>query len=80
MGAIREPALYRCVAGYAAPYDLAKMYKWGSIRRSDLGMKYLERVLGKDKADLAKTLVDDCRAGRNPFDPYRRLYAAGNDV
>lgn len=53
MGAIREPALYRCVAGYAAPYDLAKMYKWGSIRRSDLGLKYLERVLGKDKVELA---------------------------
>jgi hypothetical protein len=34
----------------------------------------------KDKADLAKTLVDDCRAGRNPFDPYRRMYAAGKDV
>jgi len=34
----------------------------------------------KDKADLAKTLVADCRAGRNPFDPYRRMYAAGNDV
>lgn len=53
MGAVREPGLYRCVAGYAAPYDLAKMYKWGSIRRSDLGLKYLERVLGKDKAELA---------------------------
>ena len=34
----------------------------------------------KDKADLAKSLVDDCRAGRNPFDPYRRMYAAGNNV
>lgn len=53
MGAVREPALYRCVAGYAAPYDLAKMYKWGSIRRSDLGLEYLERVLGKDKEELA---------------------------
>lgn len=53
MGAVREPALYRCVAGYAAPYDLAKMYKWGSIRRSDLGLNYLERVLGKDKPELA---------------------------
>lgn len=52
MGAVREPGLYRCVAGYAAPYDLAKMYKWGSIRRSDLGLKYLERVIGKDKAEL----------------------------
>lgn len=53
MGAVREPRLYRCAAGYAAPYDLAKMYKWGSIRRSDLGLNYLERVLGKDKAELA---------------------------
>lgn len=53
MGAVREPQLYRCAAGFAAPYDLAKMYKWGSIRRSDLGMNYLERVLGKDKAELA---------------------------
>ncbi|KGQ19443.1 Prolyl oligopeptidase family protein [Lysobacter dokdonensis DS-58] len=53
MGGVREPGLYRCVAGYAAPYDLAKMYKWGSIRRSDLGLDYLEKVLGKDKADLA---------------------------
>ena len=53
MGAVREPELYRCAAGYAAPYNLAKMYKWGSIRRSDLGLNYLERVLGKDKEDLA---------------------------
>jgi dipeptidyl aminopeptidase/acylaminoacyl peptidase len=54
MATVREPALYRCAAGYAAPYDLAKMYKWGSIRRSDLGMNYLERVLGKDQADLTE--------------------------
>lgn len=54
MGAVREPDLYQCVAGYAAPYDLAKMYKWGSIRRSDLGMNYLERVLGKDKPELTE--------------------------
>jgi len=54
MATVREPTLYRCAAGYAAPYDLDKMYKWGSIRRSDLGMHYLERVLGKDKAELAE--------------------------
>ena len=53
MGAIREPALYRCVAGYAAPYDLAKMYKWGDIRRSEGGLDYLAKVIGKDKEDLA---------------------------
>ena len=53
MAAVREPTLYRCAAGFAAPYDLAKMYKWGSIRRSDLGRNYLERVLGKDEQELA---------------------------
>lgn len=53
MGVVREPGLYRCAAGFAGPYDLAKMYKWGSIHRSDLGLKYLERVIGRDKADLA---------------------------
>jgi dipeptidyl aminopeptidase/acylaminoacyl peptidase len=54
MGGVREPGLYRCVAGYAAPYDLAKMYKWGSIRRSDLGLEYLARVIGKDEKVLAE--------------------------
>lgn len=54
MGAVREPALYRCVASYAGPTDLAKMYKWGSIRRTDLGIKYLHRVLGTDPAELAQ--------------------------
>ena len=34
----------------------------------------------RNKADLAKTLVDDYRAGQNPFNPYRRAYDAGNDV
>ena len=54
MGAVREPALYRCAASYAGPTDLAKMYKWGSIRRTDLGINYLHRVLGSDKAELAQ--------------------------
>jgi dipeptidyl aminopeptidase/acylaminoacyl peptidase len=54
MGAVREPTLYRCVVGGAGPYDLAKMYKWGSIRRSDLGLDYLSKVIGKDKAVLAE--------------------------
>ena len=34
----------------------------------------------KNKANLAKTLVDDYRAGQNPFNPYRRAHNAGNDV
>ena len=54
MGAAREPALYRCAVGGAGPYDLAKMYKWGDIRRSDYGQEYLTKVIGKDKAVLAE--------------------------
>jgi dipeptidyl aminopeptidase/acylaminoacyl peptidase len=53
MGPIREPGLYRCAAGLSGVFDLSKMYKWGSIRRSDLGMRYLKRVLGEDQAELA---------------------------
>ena len=54
MGGVREPTLYRCIVGGAGPYDLAKMYKWGSIRRTDLGLDYLAKVIGKDKAVLAE--------------------------
>lgn len=53
MGAIREPNLYRCAIGRSGVYDLAKMYKWGDIRREDYGKNYLKRVIGEDQADLA---------------------------
>lgn len=53
MGPIREPGLYQCAAGLAGVFDLGKMYKWGSIRRSDHGQRYLKRVLGEDQAELA---------------------------
>ncbi len=53
MGTIREPGLYRCAVGLSGVFDLGKMYKWGSIRRSDFGQIYLKRVLGEDKAELA---------------------------
>jgi dipeptidyl aminopeptidase/acylaminoacyl peptidase len=53
MGAIREPTLYRCVAGYAAPYDLGKLFTWSSKRRSNLDTDYLARVIGKDPVALA---------------------------
>jgi len=53
MGPIREPGLYRCAVGLSGVFDLAKMYKWGSIRRSDYGQIYLKRVLGEDQAELA---------------------------
>lgn len=53
MGAIREPNLYRCAAGYAGIYDLNKLYKWDNLRRSDLGKDFLRRAVGTDAADLA---------------------------
>jgi|GEM_PF-1350385 len=54
MGGVREPALYRCIVGAAGPYDLAKLYKWGNIRRSDYGLEYLAKVVGKDQKVLAE--------------------------
>jgi dipeptidyl aminopeptidase/acylaminoacyl peptidase len=53
MGVIREPDLYRCAVGVSGVFDLSKMYKWGSIRRSDFGKLYLKKVIGEDQADLA---------------------------
>ena len=54
MGGVREPKLYRCIVGAAGPYDLAKLYKWGNIRRSDYGLGYLAKVVGRDQKVLAE--------------------------
>jgi dipeptidyl aminopeptidase/acylaminoacyl peptidase len=53
MGPIREPGLYRCAAAFAAPTNLETMFKWGSIRSTNWGKKYLNHVLGTDKVELA---------------------------
>ncbi|RAP57098.1 alpha/beta fold hydrolase [Oleiagrimonas sp. MCCC 1A03011] len=53
MGAALQPKLYRCAIGYAGVYDLARLYRWGDIHRSDYGMHYLHTVLGLDKRELA---------------------------
>lgn len=52
MGAVREPALYRCVVGMAGPYDLPTMFRWGDTHRSKWGRAYLSRALGDDMARL----------------------------
>jgi len=52
MGAIREPDLYKCAAGYAGVYDLGKLYKWDDIRRSELGLDFLHAAVGTDAAEL----------------------------
>lgn len=64
MGVVREPDLYRCAIGLAGVYDLNHLYTWGDIHRDKLGMAYLKRVLGTDKADLA---------ARSPADQAARI-------
>lgn len=51
-GAVREPALYKCAAGYAGVYDLRVQMDKSDTRRSDSGEAYLHLVLGTDRDDL----------------------------
>lgn len=53
MGAIREPALYRCVVATSAVTDLGLMWRWGDIRRTRSGKKYLARAIGEDPVERA---------------------------
>ena len=52
MGAVREPALYRCAIGMAGPYDLPTMYRWGDVQRSTWGEGQLQTTLGTDQKAL----------------------------
>ena len=50
---VKAPELFRCAVGLAGIYDLQMMYSKGDINRSDYGINYLERAIGRDAADLA---------------------------
>jgi dipeptidyl aminopeptidase/acylaminoacyl peptidase len=50
---VKAPELFRCSVGVAGIYDLQMMYTKGYINQSDYGVNYLERVIGRDTADLA---------------------------
>jgi dipeptidyl aminopeptidase/acylaminoacyl peptidase len=52
MSAVRAPKLYRCAIGYVGVYDLTLMFEEGDIPDSWGGLAYLERVLGRDQAQL----------------------------
>lgn len=54
MAAAREPDLYRCAVGFAGPYDLPTMHRWGDVQRSRWGRAYLDRTLGDDMAELRR--------------------------
>ncbi|SIQ01674.1 Dipeptidyl aminopeptidase/acylaminoacyl peptidase [Solilutibacter tolerans] len=52
MQPLRFPELYKCAIGYVGVYDLTVMKKEGDITQSRDGRRYLDRVLGKDDAQL----------------------------
>ncbi|MEP7185458.1 MAG: S9 family peptidase [Rhodanobacter sp.] len=58
MTTIRAPGMFKCAVGYAGVYDLAMMYKKGDIQQNKIGRSYLNRVIGKDDADLAANSPD----------------------
>jgi dipeptidyl aminopeptidase/acylaminoacyl peptidase len=52
MGVAKEPALYRCAAGYVGVYDLPTMHTDGDIRDSGSGKSYINEWIGP-KQDVA---------------------------
>jgi dipeptidyl aminopeptidase/acylaminoacyl peptidase len=46
MGVVRQPALYKCAAGYVGVYDLPLMFRKGDIQRRDSGEAFLHDWLG----------------------------------
>ena len=52
MGAAKEPALYRCVAGYVGVYDLPTMHADGDVRDSASGRTYINEWIGS-RQDVA---------------------------
>lgn len=52
MLAARAPERIRCAAGLAGVYDLKMMYRKGDIKDNAYGRNYLQRVIGRDDADL----------------------------
>lgn len=53
MNPIRHPDMYQCAIGHVGVYDLQIMFEDGDIHRRRSGRRYLERVLGSDRAVLA---------------------------
>lgn len=49
MGVAKEPALYRCAAGYVGVYDLPMMFTTGDIQERGSGENYLKEWIGDRK-------------------------------
>lgn len=54
MGAIREPDLYRCAAGYAGRYDLVDMAFRSGASSYDEGQEWIKRAIGTDREELTR--------------------------
>jgi dipeptidyl aminopeptidase/acylaminoacyl peptidase len=52
MTAARAPQMFQCAVGLAGIYDLDMMYNKGDIKTTESGRRYLQRVIGRDKAAL----------------------------
>jgi dipeptidyl aminopeptidase/acylaminoacyl peptidase len=52
MTAARAPDMFQCAVGLAGVYDLDMMYSKGDIKTTESGRRYLQRVIGRDKAAL----------------------------
>ena len=61
MGVAKEPALYRCAAGYVGVYDLPTMHTDGDIRDNASGRTYLNEWIGsrQDVAQVSPTRLAD---------------------
>lgn len=46
--AVREPDLYKCAIAYVGVFDIAMLYTEGDIPETAAGLRYIERVAGKD--------------------------------
>lgn len=53
VGAVKEPGLYACVAGYAGIYDLQRMKRQSDLQQYADGASYLDRTLGDAETSLA---------------------------
>ena len=51
-GAAFTPDLYKCAIGHVGVYDLQELYDSGDIPERLGGIRYLNRVIGTDEADL----------------------------
>ncbi len=49
--AIRQPDTFKCSIGYAGVYDLEMLYEEGDTKTMRWGDAYLDKTLGKDKAE-----------------------------